>query len=122
MALRDSSRRKTGRSAIRGTTFSIPATTRWTRGSSAPARAFPSFETRTTDPVSATRKFAPDTPIPAEGKLPLRRFRAIAASSWTSSDGGSPSFRSKTREIPSRVMWKAEDRMWDGGSPARRAT
>jgi len=121
-ALRDSRRRKTGRSAMRGTTFSIPATTRCTRGSRAPARAFPSFDSRTTDPVSATRKFAPVTPKSARRKLPSSRFRAIAARPAASEAGGSPSFRSNRRETACRVMWKADDRMCEGGSPARRAT
>ena len=72
VALRGSSRRKVGKSAMRGRTFSIPTTARWTRGRIVPIRPFPSLVTRTTEPVSATRKFPPETPIPAERNFDRR--------------------------------------------------
>src|SRR3989304_2215266 len=89
-ALRGNRRKKVGRSAMRGMTFSIPTTARWTRGRTAPIRPFPSLVTRTSDPVSATRKFAPETPIPAERNFARRCLRAIPTSSGMLSVRGSP--------------------------------
>ena len=63
VADRGSSCRKTSRSRNAGTTFSIPASVISTRGSVRHIRALPSDSTTQTDPVSATRKFAPLNPM-----------------------------------------------------------
>ena len=103
---------------MRGMTFSIPTTARWTRGRTVPIRPFPSLVTSTTEPVSATRKFPPEMPIPAERNFARRCFRAIPTSSGMLSVRGSPRWRSKRREISSRVLWTAGAMMWEGVSPA----
>ena len=80
VALRASSRRKTGRSSARGITFSIPTEAMCTGASAIPRSAFPSFVQTTNPPVSATAKFIPVSVASAARKCARRCSRAAPAS------------------------------------------
>jgi hypothetical protein len=69
VALRASSRRKTGRSVIRGMTFSIPTHAMWIGGRCIPRSALPSFVQITTLPVSATAKGTAKRPMEQRADL-----------------------------------------------------
>ena len=91
-------------SASVGTTRSMPISATCTRGSADTSRAFPSFSTRTIEPVSATPKFAPVMPTSAERNVSRRRRRAVAVSSSRSEDTGAPSTSAKSSATCSAVF------------------
>ena len=69
---------------------SIPMMAMCTLGTEVHIRPLPSFSIRQIEPVSATAKFTPETPTPADRKLSRRRACAYAASAPMSASTGWP--------------------------------
>jgi hypothetical protein len=111
--------RNTSRSAQVGTSFSMPTTETSTSGRVRHIRPFPSDSSTTSEPVSATAKFAPDTPILVDRNLRRRCSRAAPASRPGSSvsPGSTPSMlRRNSSRTSDRFLWMAGTRMCDGRS------
>ncbi len=118
MALRGSARRMGSTSENRSTSFSMPTTATWMRGNVETRRAFPSFVTTTSVPVSATATFAPVIPRSACRNSSRSSRRATATRPGIS--GASFSFTSseKTSATCSFVRWMAGITMCEGRCPA----
>ena len=117
--LRGSSARKTSRSRQDGSTFSMPTTEISVSGRVRHIRPLPSDSTTTSEPVSATAKFAPEMPTVAV-RNSCRRWARAAAASWAGSSvrpgGASSMVRRNSSPISARLRWIAGTRMWLGRS------
>ena len=125
MPASDSCSTRNAASARRATSFSMPTTTMWQRGSDETSRPLPSFSSTTSVPVSAIRKFAPVMPIPASRNVERSCERAQATIVAGSSPISSPASCESTSATSWRSMWTIGARMWEGrcpraGRPTRR--
>ena len=103
---------KTSKSCQAGMTFSTPIRVTSTGGTVVHIRPFPSDSTTHTVPVSATAKFAPETPTFAFRNFSRRCWRAASVRAAGSSGRSSTSSsRRKSSRISARFLWIAGTNM-----------
>ena len=105
-------------SAKAGTSFSRPTIATWILGRVVTRRAFPSFVTRTSVPVSATAMLAPEIPMSASRNVGRSSLRATFTRRGMSVASRSSTSLLKISATSSFVRWIAGITMCEGRWPA----